>query len=69
MSPRYACRHGNATRYKRVIERDEQGQMRPSARYRCSRCSVMFTDAKAWRQVQSEPVADAPSALEQRVQT
>ena len=58
MPLRYSCRHCNATSYRRVIQRDAQGQMRESNLFRCSGCSVVFTDPQAWRQVTQSP--DAP---------
>jgi ribosomal protein L37AE/L43A len=62
MSLRYSCRHCNSTSYKRVIQRDAQGEMRPSELYSCSGCSVVFANPEAWRQV-------TPPVAEQRLQT
>ena len=61
MSLRYSCRHCNATSYKRVIQRDAHGQMRDSNLFRCSGCSVVFTDPQAWRQVAQSPHAPQSS--------
>lgn len=73
MPLRYSCRHCSATSYKRVIQRDAQGQMRPSDLYRCSGCSVVFTDPQAWRQVQSQqepqPLAQPAPPKEARLTT
>ena len=44
------CRLCGATSYRRVIERDEMGQMRATSLYQCSGCSVVFADPKAWRE-------------------
>lgn len=38
-----------ATSYRPVIERDASGALRPTSLFRCSGCSVVFTDPKAWR--------------------
>jgi hypothetical protein len=44
-----ACRLCGATNYRRVIERSESGDMRPSGLYQCSGCSVVFADPASWR--------------------
>lgn len=50
VSPRvYACCRCGARSYHRVIDRDLDGAMRPTGRYRCSGCSAVFADPKAWR--------------------
>ncbi len=47
--PMNACRLCGATSYRRVIERNESGDMRPSGLYQCSGCSVVFADPASWR--------------------
>ena len=69
MSLRYSCRHCNATSYKRVVQRDAQGQMRESNLYRCSGCSVVFTDPQAWRQVVSISTEASPAAAGESLKT
>lgn len=49
MTLRYSCRNCNATSYRRIIARDERGEMRPSGMYACSGCSVVFADPEKWR--------------------
>jgi len=48
-APLNACRMCGATRYRRVLARDERGAPRPNGLYQCSGCSVVFTDPQAWR--------------------
>lgn len=43
------CRLCGATNYRRMIERDELGQLRLSDLYQCSGCAVVFATTKAWR--------------------
>jgi hypothetical protein len=45
-----SCRMCGATSYRRVIARDSEGAMRPTGLYRCSGCSVVFADPRAWRE-------------------
>ena len=47
--PMNACRTCGATNYRQVIARDASGDLRPTGLYRCSGCSVVFADPKAWR--------------------
>lgn len=46
----HCCRTCGATSYRRVIDRDEHGALRPTALYQCSGCSVVFADPKSWRE-------------------
>ncbi len=39
-----------ATSYRPVIARDAAGAMTRTGLYRCSGCSVVFADPKAWRE-------------------
>ena len=56
----YACRMCGATSYRRVIDRDGTGALRPTSLFHCSGCSVVFMDPKAWRDGEGEP---APSMV------
>lgn len=57
-----SCRMCGATSYRRVIDRSDDGAMRATGRYRCSGCSVVFADPKAWREGEAnELVADGVS--------
>ena len=47
---RHRCHNCGATSYKSVIGRDEHGAMRPTGRYRCTGCDVVFSSAQAWRE-------------------
>ena len=47
--PVNACRMCGATSYRRVLARDENGQLRPNGLYQCSGCSVVFADPRSWR--------------------
>ena len=52
MSPHLAlnaCRACGATNYRRVIARDDRGDLKPTGLYQCSGCSVVFANPKAWR--------------------
>jgi hypothetical protein len=55
----HCCRMCGATSYRRVIDRDEHGALRPTALYQCSGCSVVFADPKAWRE--GEPDVSSPT--------
>jgi hypothetical protein len=48
-SPRNRCRMCGASSYRHVIDRDGTGAMRATGLYRCSGCSVVFADPRAWR--------------------
>ena len=48
--PANSCRMCGATSYRQVITRDDQGVMRHGGLYRCSGCSAVFADPKAWRE-------------------
>ena len=56
----YDCRMCGATSYRRVIDRDDTGALRPTTPFHCSGCSVVFMDPKAWRDGEGEP---APSMV------
>jgi hypothetical protein len=45
----HRCHRCNATSYRQVIERDTQGAMRPSGRYRCTGCEIVFSTTREWR--------------------
>ena len=38
------CHQCGAKSYKSVIERDDQGVLRPSGAFKCTGCSLIFTD-------------------------
>jgi hypothetical protein len=59
-APPNCCRKCGATSYRRVIARDGAGAMRPTGLYQCSHCSVVFTDAKAWREGDGDDVDMQP---------
>lgn len=39
-----------ASSYRPVLDRDAAGAMRSTGLYRCSGCSVVFADPRAWRE-------------------
>jgi hypothetical protein len=47
--PRNSCHACGATSYRHVIARSPDGAMRPSGLYKCTACSVVFSDPKTWR--------------------
>lgn len=47
---RYHCRMCGASSYRRMVQRGPDGAMEYGPLYRCSGCSVTFTDPSAWRQ-------------------
>ena len=55
--PLNACRTCGATNYRRVIERDDKGDLRPTGLYQCSGCSVVFANPVAWRDGGADVVA------------
>lgn len=46
-----------ATSYRRVIDRDGIGTLRPTGLFICSGCSVVFLDPKAWRNGEGVPTS------------
>ena len=69
----YRCRVCGAASYCRLVHRGPEGAMVYSGLYRCSGCSVTFSDPLAWRdaasgestvQVGLAPVQIAPPPLE-----
>ena len=61
----YRCRMCGAASYRRLVHRGPDGAMVYSGLYRCSGCSVTFSDPMAWRdaalgeseaQIESPPV-------------
>ncbi len=48
--PTSCCRMCGATSYRPVIARDAAGAMTRTGLYRCSGCSVVFADPRAWRE-------------------
>ena len=43
------CRLCRATSYRRVIERDGSGALTATSRFRCSGCSITFSEPRVWR--------------------
>jgi DNA-directed RNA polymerase subunit RPC12/RpoP len=69
-APLYRCRLCGAATYRRLVQRGPTGAMEYANLYRCSGCSVTFTDPSAWRE-SSAPAAvrtAAPSVSETRSQ-
>ena len=50
VSSPYRCRLCGAASDRRLIHRGADGAMQYSGLYRCSGCSVTFTDPAAWRE-------------------
>jgi hypothetical protein len=51
----HRCHHCGATSYRQVIERNAQGAMGPSGRYRCTGCEVVFVHTREWRDGSARP--------------
>jgi coenzyme F420-reducing hydrogenase beta subunit len=47
--PTHRCHACGATSYRPILARDEHGAMRPSGRYRCTGCAVVFEQVREWR--------------------
>ena len=60
--PLNRCRMCGAASYRPVIDRDWAGAMRASGLYRCSGCSVVFADPRAWRDGGAQEIAAADTA-------
>lgn len=45
----YRCRQCGAASYARLVERRPDGVMAYADRYRCSGCSLTFSDPTEWR--------------------
>ena len=45
----YRCRQCGAASYARLVERRPDGVMAYADRYRCSGCSLTFSDPAEWR--------------------
>jgi DNA-directed RNA polymerase subunit RPC12/RpoP len=54
----YRCRQCGAASYARLVHRGPDGAMGYADRYRCSGCSLTFTDPAEWR-VQDRPHANS----------
>lgn len=44
----YKCRECGATSYQPVIDRAENGSLRPTGQYRCTGCRNIFATIRAW---------------------
>lgn len=47
--PLNRCHRCGCTSYKPVIERNAEGAMAPSGRYKCVQCGVVFASVLQWR--------------------
>lgn len=56
----YRCRMCGAASYRRLVHRGTEGAMVYSGLYRCSGCSLTFSDPPVWRET---PAADESTAL------
>jgi hypothetical protein len=62
--PPYRCRLCGAASYRRLTHRGPDGTMQYSGLYRCSGCSVTFSDPVAWREGHGkQPVPEAAAEL------
>lgn len=61
--PAYRCRLCGATSYRRLVERGANGQLGYSNRYRCSGCTLSFTDPAQWWGAVPRDSASHQSAL------
>ncbi len=52
--PLNACQNCGATSYRTIIERDGQGEMKPSGRYACTGCKRVFSEIDEWRGLQNK---------------
>ena len=50
LPPIYRCRACGAVSYQKLTHRGPDGVMRYSGVYRCSGCSITFSDPSAWRE-------------------
>ena len=55
----YRCRQCGAASYARLVHRKSDGAMGYADRYRCSGCSLTFTDPAEWR-LQDRPHTNSP---------
>lgn len=44
----YKCRECGATCYQQVIDRDHNGALLPTGKYRCTGCRNVFDNLKSW---------------------
>ena len=47
--PANHCGRCGAVAYQSELARDSRGAMRPTGRYRCVQCKVVFSDVRQWR--------------------
>ena len=57
----YKCRECGATSYQPVIDRAENGSLRPTGQYRCTGCRNIFATIRAWWEPRRLPELQAPS--------
>jgi hypothetical protein len=67
-NPPYRCRLCGAASYRKLTHRGPDGAMQYSGLYRCSGCSVTFSDPVAWREGH-ENRAEPEAATERPAQT
>lgn len=64
----YRCRQCGAASYARLVQRRPDGVMAYANRYRCSGCSLTFSDPAEWRRTENtaitagHPQRDTPSS-------
>lgn len=62
-SPHYRCRSCGASSYQRLVRRDPDGVMRYSGVYKCSGCSLEFTQLGSWRERRMHPRSASTEAV------
>ena len=55
----YRCRQCGAASYARLVERRPDGVMAYADRYRCSGCSLTFSDSAEWRRSENASISAA----------
>ena len=55
----YRCRQCDAANYARLVERRPDGVMAYADRYRCSGCSLTFSDSAEWRRSENATMSTA----------
>jgi len=48
--PSNRCGRCGAVAYQPELARDASGAMRPTGRYRCVQCKLLFSDVRQWRE-------------------
>ena len=55
----YRCRQCGAASYARLVQRGPDGVMAYADRYRCSGCSLTFSDPAEWRRSENARISGA----------